>query len=87
MICKLGLETLFTFQVRNEDYAFIWDSAVLDYAVEQIPCNSIHTVGRLFGKIGYGFGLQKSSPYREELSTHILQMRETGFMDQLKVKW
>ena len=74
-------------KVRNEDYAFIWDSAVLDYSVEEKPCNSIQTVGRLFGKIGYGFGLQKSSPYREELSTYILKLRETNFMEDLKIKW
>ncbi len=71
----------------KEEYAFIWDSAVLDYSVEEKPCDTIQTIGRLFGKIGYGFGLQKSSPYREELSTHILRMRESGFTDQLKVKW
>ncbi len=65
----------------------MWDSAVLDYEVEKEPCNSIQTVGRLFGKIGYGFGLQKSSPYNDELSTHILQMREMGFTEELKQKW
>ncbi len=74
-------------KTREEDYAFIWDSAVLDYWVEEKPCNTIQRVGQLFDKNGYGFGLQKSSPYREELSTYILQMKETGFIDQLKIKW
>ena len=60
---------------------------MLDYEKAQRPCNTLVTVGREFGKIGYGFALQKNSPYREELSTHILQLRENGFMDGLKHKW
>ncbi|XP_074661552.1 glutamate receptor ionotropic, kainate 2-like [Tubulanus polymorphus] len=71
---------------RTSDYAFIWDSAVLDYVVEQQPCN-LKSVGRLFGKIGYGFGLQKNSPYTEILSGHILRLREIGFMEKLQRKW
>ncbi len=77
------------FQTRfsEDEYAFIWDSAVLDYEVEKEPCNTVQTVGRIFAKNGYGFGLQKSSPYNNELSTHILQLREIGFMEELKKKW
>ncbi len=74
-------------QARSEDYAFFWDSAVLDYVVEQKPCNTLQSVGRLFAKIGYGFGLQKNSPFKNELSVHILQLRESGYIDELKVKW
>ena len=60
---------------------------MLDYIVEQEPCNTIQTVGRIFGRVGYGLGLQKNSIFNEELSMHILQLRETGYMDELKVKW
>lgn len=73
-------------QVRNGDFAYVWDSAVLEYIVEEEPCD-LQTVGRIFGKLGYGFGLQKNSPYTQQLSSLILQLRETGFIDQLKHKW
>ncbi|CAH1789877.1 unnamed protein product [Owenia fusiformis] len=73
--------------VREGNYAFIWDDVVLDYIVQNRPCNTVKTVGRLFGKIGYGFALQKNSPYKHEISTHILQLREMGYMDELKKKW
>ncbi|XP_066273511.1 glutamate receptor 2-like [Branchiostoma lanceolatum] len=71
---------------RKEKFAFIWDSAVLDYVANRAPCD-LKTVGRLFGKIGYGFGLQKSSPYTDQLSVNILRLRESGFIDALTEKW
>ena len=74
-------------QTRQGHFALLWDSPVLDYIVEQEPCNTIQTVGRIFGRVGYGLGLQKNSVFNEELSMHILQLRETGYMDDLKVKW
>ncbi|ELU04581.1 hypothetical protein CAPTEDRAFT_40099, partial [Capitella teleta] len=74
-------------KAREGGYAFIWDSPVLDFAVQQPPCDTVHTVGRVFGQVGYGLGLQKSSPYGEELSMYILQLRESGFLDDLKTKW
>eukprot|EP00058_Branchiostoma_floridae_P007221 XP_002592709.1 hypothetical protein BRAFLDRAFT_67149 [Branchiostoma floridae] len=73
-------------KAREERYAFIWDSAVLDYVVKQPPCN-LRTVGRLFGKIGFGFGLQKGSAYTDAFSIAILQARESGYLDKLKEKW
>ncbi|CAH1789880.1 unnamed protein product [Owenia fusiformis] len=74
-------------RARKGNYVFIWDDIVLNSFVQSKPCNTLKTVGRLFGKIGYGFALQKNSPYKHELSTHILQLREIGFMDELKKKW
>ena len=55
--------------------------------MEEKPCDTLRNVGRLFGKIGYGFGLQKSSPYKDELSYHILRLREEGYMEYLVNKW
>ena len=62
------------------------DSAVLDYMVTVAPCE-IQAVGPLFGRSGYGFGLQKNSPYTDRFSEFILQLREQGFMDYLQNKW
>lgn len=75
------------FQIRKGGYAFLWDSAVLDFVKQQKPCGILRPVGRPFGKSGYGFGLQKNSPYNRELSQHILELREKGFIEKLNNKW
>lgn len=74
-------------QVRRGGYAFISDNVMLEYYTKQAPCNTIQTVGRLFASSGYGIGLAKNSPYADELSMHILQMRENGNFDRLFTKW
>ena len=75
-------------KVKNENYAFIWDSVVLEYVTHrQSECGSLTTVGSLLGKIGYGFGLQKDSPYTQQLSNAILELRHKGVMDVLEKKW
>lgn len=33
-------------RVRKENFAFVFDSPVLEYHVQQPPCNTLHTVGR-----------------------------------------
>ena len=33
-------------RVRKENFAFIFDSPVLEYHVQQPPCNTLHTMGR-----------------------------------------
>jgi ABC-type amino acid transport substrate-binding protein len=67
-------------------YAFIADSAVIDYQVVKTPCD-LKSVGRLFNKFGYGFGLQKNSPYNREISNAILQLKESGLMEELHEQW
>ncbi|CAH1789873.1 unnamed protein product [Owenia fusiformis] len=74
-------------RVRQGNYAFIWDDVVLDFIAQSEPCNTVKTVGRRFGKISFGFGLQKRSPYKHELSSHIMQLREIGYIDEIKKKW
>ena len=74
-------------QTRAGGYAFISDSAILSYLTEQEPCNTIYTVGRVFGQQSYGIGLQKNSLFNDELSSHILDLRETGYIEELEHKW
>ncbi|EDO30203.1 predicted protein, partial [Nematostella vectensis] len=75
-------------KVMNENYAFIWDSAVLEFvAHNQISCGTLITSGSVFGRIGYGFGLAKDSPYTKQLSNAILQLRHAGYMEFLDRKW
>ena len=55
-----------------EQYAFIWDSAVLEYVASQKPCNKI-IVGGLFNQFGYGIALRKHSHHTNAFSLQILQ--------------
>ncbi|XP_070556679.1 glutamate receptor ionotropic, NMDA 1-like isoform X2 [Ptychodera flava] len=70
---------------KNELDAFIWDSAVLDYEASS-DC-SLVTVGELFGRCGFGLGLQKGSPWTEKVSLQILSFHESGVMEGLDAQW
>lgn len=45
------------------------------------------TVGSLLGKIGYGFGLPKDSPFTKQLSAAILELKHSGSLGVLERKW
>lgn len=67
--------------------AFIWDSSRLDYEAAQ-NCDLV-TAGELFGRSGYGIGLQKNSPWTQEISLQILAMHESMLtvFQWLKLLW
>ena len=44
-------------------------------------------VFRIFGKFGYGFGLQKDSPFTQHFSVNVLELRQKGYMETMKTKW
>ncbi|CAB4001092.1 glutamate receptor 2-like [Paramuricea clavata] len=73
-------------KVQKGDYAFVWDSAILDYAINQKPCNTF-ILNDLFSPLGYGIGLPLNSPYKDVISEEILKLRESGFLDKLKNEW
>ncbi|XP_048580684.1 glutamate receptor 1 isoform X2 [Nematostella vectensis] len=75
-------------KVRSrDDYAFIWDSAVLDYEVQSEPCNTLTIVGRPFGSINYGFALPLKSPYTQNFSVAMLELQQDGFLERMTEKW
>ncbi|KAG8230219.1 hypothetical protein J437_LFUL010847 [Ladona fulva] len=45
------------------------------------------TAGELFGRSGYGVGLQKGSPWTDAVTLAILDFHESGFMERLDNKW
>ncbi|XP_060528776.1 glutamate [NMDA] receptor subunit 1 isoform X2 [Cylas formicarius] len=45
------------------------------------------TAGELFGRSGYGIGLQKTSPWSDDVTLAILDFHESGFMESLDNKW
>ncbi|KAK9498451.1 hypothetical protein O3M35_003086 [Rhynocoris fuscipes] len=65
--------------------AFIWDSSRLDFEAAQ-DCELV-TAGELFGRSGYGIGLQKGSPWADAVTLAILDFHESGFMEGLDNKW
>ena len=65
--------------------AFIWDSSRLEYEAAR-SCDLI-TAGDLFGRSGYGVGLQKGSPWADKTTLAILDFHESGKMEDLDNKW
>ncbi|CAG0921507.1 unnamed protein product, partial [Notodromas monacha] len=54
--------------------AFIWDSSRLEYEAAK-DCDLV-TAGELFGRSGYGIGLQKGSPWTDRVTLAILDFHE-----------
>ena len=58
--------------------AFIWDSSRLEYEAAR-SCHLI-TAGDLFGRSGYGVGLQKGSPWADKVTLAILDFHESKLL-------
>lgn len=56
--------------------AFIWDSSRLEYEAAK-DCELV-TAGELFGRSGYGIGLQKGSPWTDAVTLAILDFHESA---------
>ncbi|XP_069680015.1 glutamate [NMDA] receptor subunit 1 isoform X2 [Periplaneta americana] len=65
--------------------AFIWDSSRLEFEAAQ-DCELV-TAGELFGRSGYGIGLQKGSPWADVVTLAILDFHESGIMESLDNRW
>ncbi|XP_011300485.1 glutamate [NMDA] receptor subunit 1 isoform X1 [Fopius arisanus] len=65
--------------------AFIWDSSRLEFEAAK-DCELV-TAGELFGRSGYGIGLQKGSPWADAVTLAILDFHESGFMETLDKNW
>ena len=55
--------------------AFIWDSSRLEFEAAR-ECDLI-TAGELFGRSGYGVGLQKGSAWADKITLAILDYHES----------
>lgn len=56
-------------------HAFIWDSAVLEFEASQ-KCDLV-TTGELFFRSGFGIGMRKDSPWKQNVSLAILRYENT----------
>ena len=55
--------------------------------VDHGVCFALFCSLRVFGKFGYGFGLQKNSPFTHLFSINVLELRQKGYMETMKSKW
>nr|CAG4645346.1 EOG090X00ST [Lynceus sp. MCZ IZ 141354] len=72
-------------QKANGQYAFLMESASLEYFTER-KCDITQIGGQLDSK-GYGIALQQNSPYRNALTQAVLKLQETNRLLILKNKW
>lgn len=59
------------FSTHSKLHAFIWDSAVLEFEASQ-KCDLV-TTGELFFRSGFGIGMRKDSPWKQNVSLAILR--------------
>ncbi|XP_011690714.1 PREDICTED: glutamate receptor ionotropic, kainate 2-like [Wasmannia auropunctata] len=69
----------------EEDYAFLMESASIEYLVERI-CE-VSQVGDLLDEKGYGIAMKKNSEYLHNINSAVLQLSEGGVISQIKKKW
>ena len=72
---NIHLYYLSYFQTSRALKAFIWDSSRLEFEAAR-DCDLI-TAGDLFGRSGYGVGLQKGSPWADKVTLAILDFHES----------
>lgn len=64
------------------DYAFLWDSPVIQYRVTE-DCEFIE-VGQPFDSRGYGIGVPPRASFRDDLTMAILKLGERGELQVLE---
>ena len=57
-----------------------------EYLNERYPCDTIKVGNELDSK-GYGVATPIRSELRDPINLAILQLREEGFLDELKTRW
>ena len=74
---------------KSKVIAVVYDQPILDYHVKLGGGGgaSEQVVGRLFQRQNYGIGMQQGSPYRKQINSALLQLREEGIIDELHTKW
>ncbi|XP_078696676.1 glutamate receptor ionotropic, delta-1-like [Branchiostoma floridae x Branchiostoma belcheri] len=85
---KTSLDEAVT-RVRQGDYIFIHDGPWVEYEVIHDEANSceLMMVGNTFLHRSYAIGLPHGSPYTEQLTISVLEMKENGEIEELTKKW
>ncbi|CAF1037353.1 unnamed protein product [Rotaria sp. Silwood1] len=77
---------IYTSLLNNIIDVAIMDSGVLEYATSTIYCN-LTLVGTDFDRSIFGIAMPKQWLYEEALDFNILSLRESGELDNLRIKW
>ena len=67
--------------------AVVFDAPVLQYYAATEGAGEFSTVGPVFQRESYGFGLPTGSTLREKINTVLLDIREDGTYGELRKKW
>ncbi|CAF0766812.1 unnamed protein product [Rotaria sp. Silwood1] len=67
--------------------ASIWDSSVIEYAVNNYFCDELTVTGVGFVKSSFGIVLPKNWIYKRDLDVHILALRESERLESLEKMW
>ncbi|XP_076806282.1 glutamate receptor ionotropic, delta-1-like [Clavelina lepadiformis] len=74
-------------KVKDANYAFLWDVAVIEYLILTDPDCTYSTVPDSIYDKGYGIAVQQGHPIREAMSMGILQLQDSGEINRLKHRW
>ncbi|CAO1385800.1 unnamed protein product [Diamesa tonsa] len=72
-------------RAKQGNYAFLMESSTINYMAQR-NCEVVKVGGELDEK-GYGIAMKKDVPYRGALSEAVLQLRESGELDKMEIKW
>ena len=70
----------------NGNYAFIGESGELSYRASQKPCDLL-VAGGILSRTSYALAVQKDSPLKDQLSSAIETLRDTGVLEDLQREW
>ncbi|KAK3594265.1 hypothetical protein CHS0354_023655 [Potamilus streckersoni] len=73
-------------QVRKGNYAFLIESTTNDYINMRKPCDTMKVGANLDSK-GYGIATPIGSDLRDQLTLAVLQLRESGTLENMKKEW
>jgi len=71
---------------KKGKYAFIMESAKIDYVSNKRPCNTMK-VGPDLSDVHYGIALPVGSRMTQKFNLEILKLKEAGVLVQLEQKW
>ena len=71
--------------MKKGNYAYLAESISIEYEVQR-NCD-LQQIGGMLDQKGYGIATPPDSPYRGLLSEAILQLQESGKLQELKTRW
>ncbi|CAG9860404.1 unnamed protein product [Phyllotreta striolata] len=97
MYLNMKMQSPKVFEKSNEDgvsrvrqdkkgwYAFLMESTLIEYYVET-NCD-LKQIGGWLDTKSYGIAMPMNAPYRGAIDKAILELQETGVLNELKLKW